>query len=133
MEGGKKKRKSVEEIRAYNRARQRERRKNFTEEQLAAKRDFDKSYKHKRKKVADLMPREARKIRKQTRERTRRCREKKKREGAATQNVAEPISLSLDKKGPSRKEAGRKKKVLSRTKVYLDLIKAKKEKIPRGG
>lgn len=133
MEAVKKKKKSIEEIRAYNRERQRERRKKFSGEQLAAKREYDKKYKKEKKekglwkKVSDLTPREARKIRRQTKERTRRCREKKKIENAIEDHPTNDSAMALlSRRGSSRKEVGRKKKILSRTKVYLDLLKAKK-------
>lgn len=127
---GQKKKKTPEEIRAYNRERQRQRRKKFTDEQLEAKRKYDRKYKEEKKekglwkKISDRTPREARKIRRQTRDRTRRCRENKKKIECNTEN--EPDNTYQGKKGSSRKAIGRKKKVLSRTKVYLDLLKTKK-------
>lgn len=115
----KRKKKTIEEIRAYNRERQRKTRKKLTEEQLQAKREYNRKYMRQKKekgllkKVADMTPTEARKVRHQTKERTRRYREKKK----LADQINPPPNTSLDKRGSSRREVCRKKTNLSQTKV----------------
>lgn len=126
-----KKKKTLEEIREYEREKKRRQRAKMTEEQKIIKKQKDIEYnRDKRKKMEDLTERQKRVVRRQGRERSARFREKKKL-GLIEENIlateTPPHSdtennLVLENQIlESRRLSGRKRKNRNRAKVYRDM------------
>jgi hypothetical protein len=132
---GKQRRKkmTIEEKRMYEREKKRKQRARMTDVQKELKKEYDRTYKKKKKEentwktVETMSDRELRKVRKQTRIRVQRFRKRKaEREKFLNQLIdnsppESPQSLPPDRVVPPKRNSGRKKKNLNRSKVYRAL------------